>query len=285
MQVKTLMKTSLVTIDPTATLAQARELMAAEGVRELPVVRDARLVGMLTDRDMRAAAASTLPPLARYEHPPLLDRMAVAEVMTQDIVTAGPDTPVREAACLLSGLGGSSLPVVDDGLFLGLVSTRELLGVLAGVLDHRRPAGFSHILIPIDGSPAGADALAAGVALARQHGSEMTMLHVLVPFGRYAVAELVPAALLTELVAARKAGACRLLRKEMPPLEGLRIGLEAVEDDPVQGIVRVAARIDAQLIVMARRSRARSLVEAVVRAAPCPVLLVDSGKEPPDARA
>ncbi len=282
MQVKTLMKTSLVTIDPTATLAQARELMAAEGVRELPVVRDARLVGMLTDRDMRAAAASTLPPLARYEHPPLLDRMAVAEVMTHDIVTAGPDTPVREAACLLSGLGGSSLPVVDDGLFLGLVSTRELLGVLAGVLDHRRPAGFRHILIPIDGTLAGADALAAGLALARQHGGETTMLHVLVPFGRYAVAELVPAALLTELVAARKAGACRLLRKEMPSLEG---GLEAVEDDPVQGIVRVAARIDAQLIVMARRSRARSLVEAVVRAAPCPVLVVDSGKEPPDARA
>jgi acetoin utilization protein AcuB len=285
MQVKTLMKISPATIDPAATLAEARELMALERVRELPVVRDVRLVGMLTDRDIRAAAVSTVPSLARYEYPLLLDRMAVADVMTHDIVTAGPETPVQEAARLLSGLGLSSLPIVEEGLLLGLVSARELLGVLAGGLDRERRLGFGHILIPIDGTRAGAEALAVGLALARRHGSEATLLHVLVPFGRYATAELVPTALLSELVTARRAGAWRLLSRETPSLDGLRVGFEAAEDDPVQGIVRVAARIDAQLIVMARHSRAPSVVEAVVRAAPCPVLVLNPGEEPTDARA
>lgn len=99
-------------------LAHAADLMRSVGVRDLPVVEGDRLVGILTERDLQ-------PHRGHFEWTPV----RVAMTPSPDVVT--PDMPVGVVAQRLLGRGFNSVPVVRDGVFLGMVARSDLLGLLA----------------------------------------------------------------------------------------------------------------------------------------------------------
>ncbi len=101
MYVREKMNRNVITITPDQSLRMAREQMHKHSVRCLPVVRNGKLVGIVTNRDVRQAWASPATSLSTHELLYLLDRVTVQEVMTSKVFTVTPETPLVEAARLL----------------------------------------------------------------------------------------------------------------------------------------------------------------------------------------
>lgn len=120
--------TNLITARPGTPVLEARQLMLKEKIRHLLVTDEADLlVGIVTDRDIRLNLPSQATSLSVWEINHLLAKLAVDEVMTQVVITVGPDIPAREAARLMIERQIGALPVVDGGILIGIVTETDLL--------------------------------------------------------------------------------------------------------------------------------------------------------------
>lgn len=135
MKVHELMSTELVTLTEDETLAHAQRCMERGRIRHLPVVRDRRLVGLVTHRDLLAASFSIFAEVESDEQRRVFVTVLVSEVMHRDLMTVGPDTPVAEAARILLRSKYGCLPVVDDGgRLVGLVTEADFLRLTVRLL-------------------------------------------------------------------------------------------------------------------------------------------------------
>jgi nucleotide-binding universal stress UspA family protein/predicted transcriptional regulator len=107
-----------ITITPGEKLPQAVALMQRHKFRSLPIIDDGKVVGILTDRDIRT----------NLNH---LEALEVRQVMTTKVIAVSPHTSVWDAARLLSERKIGAVPVVDDGVLVGIVSTTDLLKACA----------------------------------------------------------------------------------------------------------------------------------------------------------
>lgn len=108
MLVRDVMKSPVLTVGPEATLEEAYKLLLERGIRHLPVVEEGRLVGIVTDRDIRLATSHLNP------KGPCPGCTRVGEVMTREVVTAHPLDPVEEAARVMRERKIGCLPVLED---------------------------------------------------------------------------------------------------------------------------------------------------------------------------
>jgi CBS domain-containing protein len=134
MRIRDLMQTDVVTVDVAAHLDVAEELMRIDRIRHLPVVADGRLVGVITQRDLlRATLPSTAgaTPMAEQRW---LARIPVRQVMAAEVLSAHPDADVRHAVELMLRERVGCLPVVQDGVLLGMLSESDCLRYLAQLL-------------------------------------------------------------------------------------------------------------------------------------------------------
>jgi acetoin utilization protein AcuB len=107
-------------VRPQHTLAAAKALMDAEGLRHVTVVEDGNLVGILSERDLR-------------NHWGYLDRTSVDVAMTRNPITIPPAAHVADAARTLLYHRVGSLPVVSAGKVVGIITTTDLLKALLDV--------------------------------------------------------------------------------------------------------------------------------------------------------
>ena len=112
MVVRDYMSSKVITVDRQCAVADAGALLRKHRIRQLPVVRKDRLVGIITDRDLRGTPAAT---------------KTVGEIMTAKPTVIGPGTPIDEAARLLRKLKVGALPVVDDRRLVGIITTADVL--------------------------------------------------------------------------------------------------------------------------------------------------------------
>lgn len=122
MQITNAMIRNPVTISSGDALAKAKSLMKSYGFRRLPVVDDSHLVGILTERDLRAHAGQ-------------LKNTRVNAVMRTSLVTIAPGDTVEEAARLMLKHKIGGLPIVEDGRLVGIVTTSDLLAAFLRVLQ------------------------------------------------------------------------------------------------------------------------------------------------------
>ena len=131
MTVKDVMTRDPVTVEPEAPLRAASELMRTTGIHHLPVVGPGgRLIGIITDRDLMHAAlfpalADQLPWDARR-----LKSLRVRDAMTWAVVTTRPDATLTEAGLVMVERHIGSLPVVEGGQLVGVLTERDLLKAL-----------------------------------------------------------------------------------------------------------------------------------------------------------
>jgi len=125
MLVKERMSPRFITIGPDASLAEARSLLDQHRIRHLPVVEDGNPVGIITDRDIRSAAPTSL-----------LGQVRVGEAMTKNLIMVTPDTQVQEAAKLMVTHRIGGLPVQRDGRLVGIITETDLLNALVEIMDH-----------------------------------------------------------------------------------------------------------------------------------------------------
>ena len=123
LSVRDIMVTDLVTVGPQESARHAYQLMRDRRFRHLPVVADGRLVGVLSDRDLRPVLLS-----------PWLAEATVAELMSEDLTTVAPGASVEDAASLLVVKKIGCLPVVEGARLVGIVTETDLLAVLVELL-------------------------------------------------------------------------------------------------------------------------------------------------------
>ncbi len=153
MKVKDIMTKDPLTIDPEAPLGTAMDVMRTKELRHLPVVDEAgQLVGIITDRDLRQAAFA--PAVAEYlsagaqrsarQLGQALEDLRVRDFMTWVVVTTHPDASLAHAALIMSERRVGSLPVVENGKLVGMLTERDVLQAMSkegGVLRFN-PEGF-----------------------------------------------------------------------------------------------------------------------------------------------
>jgi CBS domain-containing protein len=125
-----IMNRDMVTVDKHASLRMARRILDQYRIRHLLVVEGKRLVGIVTDRDLRQAAPSSKSPLTISERQEFMDELKVLEVMSRKLITASSTTTIREAAKVMVSEKIGCLPVVDGNQLVGIVTQADLLEML-----------------------------------------------------------------------------------------------------------------------------------------------------------
>jgi acetoin utilization protein AcuB len=123
------MTTSPLTVTSEDSLQIAMDILRKRNIRELPVVDHGHLVGIVTDRDLREISPSY--PIFRDQEEigAYMETLKVATAMTVDPLVVSPKTTLVEAADLLLTYRIGSLPVVDDGKLVGIISVTDFLKI------------------------------------------------------------------------------------------------------------------------------------------------------------
>jgi acetoin utilization protein AcuB len=140
MFISKLMTRRVVTIDPDADVQKAQKKMSGAHFHHLPVVdQDKRLVGIVTDRDIRSAMPSSLSSEYISEKETLL-RIKIKDIMTKDIITISPLDTLQDALLLLQRKKVGAFPVVDEqSKLVGIISVRDMLREFIAVLGLEEP--------------------------------------------------------------------------------------------------------------------------------------------------
>jgi acetoin utilization protein AcuB len=133
MLVKYWMTTEVITVDEDVSLMQASKLMKEHGIKHLPVIKEHRLVGIVSDRDLKEAQPSDATSLDIHELYYLLDKVKIKSLMSTDLHTTTGEEVIERAAALMLDHDISSLPVVDqEGKLKGIVTKGDLFrGLIA----------------------------------------------------------------------------------------------------------------------------------------------------------
>jgi CBS domain-containing protein len=133
MKVCDLMTAKPITVDPEMPMLDARRRMADARIRHLVVTEGSRVVGIVTDRDIRLNLPSPATTLSVWEINALLAKLTVGEVMSRAVIVVDSDRPAAEAARLMIDHKIGALPVVDGGRLAGIVTESDFVRAVAGL--------------------------------------------------------------------------------------------------------------------------------------------------------
>ncbi len=148
MRVMDRMRTSPVSISRSDTLDHALRTLELWKIRHLPVVEGDRLVGIVSDRDLKKAAPSPFDRDTAEEYLRLTSAVTIKEVMSKEVVTIYSHAPIEEAASLMFRKRIGALPVVQDGRLVGIITETDVLGVLTEMMGATQTASRVEIEIP-----------------------------------------------------------------------------------------------------------------------------------------
>jgi acetoin utilization protein AcuB len=138
MLVKNWMSKEVITVDVNDSMSDASRLMKEHHFRGLPVMKKGKLVGIVTDRDLKRASASDANTLDIHELLYLVSRIKVQDIMTKDPITIPIDFTVEEAAEVLLDQKLSRAPVVDpEGKLVGMITQTDIFRVLVSLTGVR----------------------------------------------------------------------------------------------------------------------------------------------------
>jgi acetoin utilization protein AcuB len=132
---------SVITIRPEASFYEANTLIREKGIRHLPVVdEDHNLVGLVTDRDLRAAGPSQASDLSIHELHYVLQKLKVSTFMTprEKLITVNPDAVIEEAVQLMHHHKIGCLPLVEGDRLYGIITETDILGHFVDIFGLRQ---------------------------------------------------------------------------------------------------------------------------------------------------
>ena len=139
------------TVERKTPVMDAMQMLRTGGYRRLPVVEAGRLVGIVTDRDLKDATPSKATTLSVYELNYLLSKLTVKEVMKSPVISVRPDDPVERAALLMEEHKISGLPVADEGTLIGIITITDMLRAFVAMLGLRE--GGTRVTVNLPDAP------------------------------------------------------------------------------------------------------------------------------------
>jgi acetoin utilization protein AcuB len=186
MLVEKRMKRDPVAVSPEDSFRHAMTLIRQKGIRHLPVVEAGRLVGIVTDRDIRQTSPSPATSLEIHELHYLLEKVKIREIMTKKVYTVTPDSPIEEAARLMLQHKIGGLPVLHAGRVVGIITETDILAAFVDVMGIQqeqtrlelvledRPGAFLEVCRIIQEQ--GGDIVSVVTATAAHHGEQTKVL-------------------------------------------------------------------------------------------------------------
>jgi CBS domain-containing protein len=133
LRVSDIMSRDVTTLKRNDQLSLVDDIMRLGRVRHLPVLDDdgQRLVGMISQRDLFRGALARALGYGQHAQRKVLDSLMVKEVMSSDLITTTPDTPLVEAARILMERKIGALPVLEDGSLVGIITEGDFVALAA----------------------------------------------------------------------------------------------------------------------------------------------------------
>jgi acetoin utilization protein AcuB len=149
MLVKQRMSHPVLTIQPETPIQEALKQMREEHIRRFPVLdKNARLVGIVSERDLLHAAPSDATSLSIWEINYLISKITVERVMTREVITVSEDTPIEEAARIMADQKIGGLPVLRNGDVVGIITETDLFKTFLEMLGAREPGVRIAVVVP-----------------------------------------------------------------------------------------------------------------------------------------
>jgi len=133
MLVRDCMSKKLITIDEDTPIIKAFRIMKDNNIRRLLVIRNEKLAGIITDRDLKEATPSKATSLDVHEIYSLLGEIKVKDIMSRDLLTIGQDESIEKAAMLMLKKKISGLPVVEAGNLVGVITQTDIFKALVDI--------------------------------------------------------------------------------------------------------------------------------------------------------
>jgi len=130
--IEAIMSTNLITVPPSATLAEARSLMHENRIHHIPVVDGEQLTGLISLTNVLAATDSFLRDDGTRIH---ATEIGIADAMVTDVATVDVSASLRHAALFLEKHKIGCLPVLDDGTLVGIITDTDFVAVAINLLE------------------------------------------------------------------------------------------------------------------------------------------------------
>jgi acetoin utilization protein AcuB len=148
MLVRKWMSAKPVVIEEDASLSEAINLLKQNKIRRLPVMKKGRLVGIISDRDLKEASPSKATSLDIWELHYLMSKIIVKTIMTKNPITVSPDTTLERAAILMFDNKIGGLPVIDTKKNLvGMLTEQDVFKALINITGARFAANRISIVV------------------------------------------------------------------------------------------------------------------------------------------
>ncbi len=151
MYVSDWMTKKVFSIEPDDYLSDAIYLMREKSIKHVPVVKGGKLKGIISDRDIKEYSPSKATSLDIYELHYLLAKTKIKEIAKTKIITTLPGTPVEEAAMIMLDNNIGCLPVLEDGLLVGIISDMDIFRALVDITGVRH--GGNRICVMLEDRP------------------------------------------------------------------------------------------------------------------------------------
>jgi acetoin utilization protein AcuB len=141
----------VITLSPETPIHDALAMFKKEHIRRAPVIKDGKLLGIVSERDLLNASPSSVTTLSVWEINYLLSKVTVKQVMTKKVKTVDADTPIEEAARIMADSKIGGLPVVRDSKVVGMITETDLFKIFLELMGAREKA--TRVTVLIDDKP------------------------------------------------------------------------------------------------------------------------------------
>ncbi len=135
MLVRDYMTTEITSLQESDTLLDAAMVFVRSSFRHLPVLQGKKLMGIITERDVKQFAPSLLSRTTPEEYNTIMETTPISRVMTKNPITLQPGQSMFEAARILHNRRVGCLPVVENGELAGIITTTDLIGLLIRIME------------------------------------------------------------------------------------------------------------------------------------------------------
>jgi len=142
------MSRPVITVEPTTPITRVHELMAHEKIHQTPVVKNGKLIGIVSEKDILKAYPSPVTSLSVWEITSLLGKITVKDIMVKKVMTVNEATPIEEAARIMVDNQIGCLPVMRGEELVGIITRSDLFKIMFEMLGARYPGVRFSVLLP-----------------------------------------------------------------------------------------------------------------------------------------